>query len=172
MPAEAAPGAATGPVSIRIATVEDLAFLMAAERTPAYGDLVGKWSEATHRDRLTSPDYRYLIGMRGAAPAGFAILRDPNGNVGLQRIVSARAGAGFGQIFLAGVIDHVFGETTCHRLVLEVFVENARARHVYSKLGFVEEGVARENIARRDGTRGSQVIQSILRPEWKRRAGL
>ncbi|MBX7111192.1 MAG: GNAT family N-acetyltransferase [Dehalococcoidia bacterium] len=38
-----------------------------------------------------------------------------------------------------------FEEMNLHRVELEVFAENARARHVYERLGFVVEG------ARRDG---------------------
>lgn len=37
-----------------------------------------------------------------------------------------------------------FEEMNLHRIELEVFEENARARHVYERLGFVVEGVRRD----------------------------
>ncbi|MFX6010997.1 GNAT family protein, partial [Acinetobacter baumannii] len=57
-------------------------------------------------------------------------------------------------------------ETSCHRLVLEVFTDNSRARHVYRSLGFVEEGLLRQAVKRADGARSDQVLRSLLRPAW------
>jgi RimJ/RimL family protein N-acetyltransferase len=144
---------------------------MATERLPAYERLIGRWSEARHRAALASGDFAYLIGLdsEGRA-AGFAILRDlrdPSDNIGLQRIVAVDAAKGFGRPFLAAVIDWVFAETACHRLCLEVFTDNARARHVYRTLGFVEEGLLREIVKRRDGMRADQMLMSVLRNEWR-----
>ena len=157
-------------VSIRRATPADLAFIMASERQPAFAGMVGKWPAERHEAAMASADFAYLVGSAdGGPPAGFAILRDLNNrsdNIGLQRIVSAAAGQGFGRPFLAAVIDWVFTETACHRFLLEVFTDNARARHVYRSLGFVEEGLLREAVKRADGSRVDQVLMSILRPEW------
>jgi diamine N-acetyltransferase len=131
----------------------------------------GRWSDERHRAALASDDFAYLIGVDAlGAPGGFAILRslnDPSDNVCLQRIVAAEAGRGFGRPFLAAVIDWVYRETACHRLYLDVFTDNLRARHVYKSLGFVEEGVLREVVKRLDGTRVDQVLMSLLRPEWR-----
>lgn len=144
---------------------------MAAERLPAYEGLIGRWSEERHRASLASPDFAYLIGLdAGGEAGGFAILRDlrdPNDNIGLQRIVAVEAGSGFGRPFLAAVVDWVYAESRCHRLCLEVFTDNARARHVYQSLGFVEEGRLREIVRRRDGSRADQFLMSILRSEWR-----
>jgi diamine N-acetyltransferase len=161
---------AAAKVALRRATPADLDFIMAAERTPGFELMVGRWPAERHLAAMASPDFAYLVGA-GAADslAGFAILRDlanPSGNIKLQRIVSAKAGHGFGRPFLTGVIDWVFGQTACHRLCLEVFPDNQRARHVYRSLGFVEEGVLRESVLRLDGARSDQILMSVLRPEW------
>lgn len=158
-------------VSVRRATPDDLAFIMAAERQPAFERQVGRWPAERHLAAMASPDFAYLIGARqGQEPAGFAILRDlnnPSDNIGLQRIVSAAAGQGFGRPFLSAVIDWVFAQTRCHRFLLEVFTDNPRARHVYRSLGFVEEGLLREAVKRADGTRSDQMLMSLLRREWR-----
>lgn len=162
-------------VSIRRAVPADLAFIMASERQPAFVRMVGQWPAERHEAAMASADFAYLIGCReGAAPAGFAILRDLNNrsdNIGLQRIVAAEAGRGFGRPFLTAVVDWVFAETACHRFLLEVFTDNTRARHVYRSLGFTEEGLLREAVKRPDGSRVDQVLMSLLRPEWRRAAG-
>ena len=168
------PSGAGKAVSVRRATDADIAFIMASERLPAYERMVGRWSEERHRASLASPDFAYLIGLDGEGrAAGFAILRDlqnPADNIGLQRIVAAEAASGFGRPFLAAVCDWVFAETACNRLCLEVFTDNARARHVYRSLGFVEEGLLREVAKRRDGTRADQILMSVLRREWADRS--
>ncbi|QCI68731.1 GNAT family N-acetyltransferase [Phreatobacter stygius] len=158
-------------VSLRRAAPDDLDFIMAAERQPAFERQVGRWSAERHQAAMASADFAYLIGMGpGGLPAGFAILRDLNNasdNIGLQRIVSAAAGQGFGKPFLTAVIDWVFAETRCHRFLLEVFTDNPRARHVYRSLGFVEEGLLREAVKRADGARADQMLMSLLRREWR-----
>lgn len=156
-------------VALRRAAPGDLAFIMATERLPEHEGLIGRWSAERHTAAMASDDFAYLVGLGDGAPVGFAILRelsDPHGNVGLQRVVMVEPGRGLGRVFLARLLDWVFRETACHRLCLEVFTANTRARHVYASLGFVEEGILREVVRRADGTRADQALMSILRPQW------
>jgi RimJ/RimL family protein N-acetyltransferase len=154
-------------------TPDDIAFVMSAERRPGYEPLVGRWTDAQHREALSAPDCVYLLGARdGEDRQGFAILREldhPHGNIYLKRIAVLEAGRGFGQGFLHAVMAWVFAQPQAHRFWLEVVGENARARHVYAKLGFVEEGREREAYMRPDGSRDSYLMFSILRPEWDAR---
>ena len=155
---------------VRRAGEGDLGFMMATERIEAYALQVGRWSEPRHRASLADPSFAYLIGEKDGGPIGFAILRtlnDPNDNVGLQRIAVASPGQGLGGELLTRVTDWVFTETACHRFLLEVFTDNIRARRVYARRGFVEEGVLRQVVKRLDGTRADQVLMSLLRPEWQ-----
>lgn len=152
--------------------MDDLGFIMETERIPEHEGLIGRWSAERHRASMASGDFAYLIALEEERPAGFAILRDlgdPHGNVGLQRIAMVETGKGLGQAFLSAVLDWTFAQTPCHRLCLEVFTDNARARHVYRRLGFVEEGVLRQVVRRPDGRRVDQYLMSILRPEWQGR---
>jgi diamine N-acetyltransferase len=161
-------------ITLTRATTSDIAFVMAAERRPGYESFVGRWTEEEHREALAATGCVYLLGARGVeAPQGFAILRDlndPHGNVYLKRIAVMESDRGFGQAFLAAVMDWVFALPVAHRFWLNVLEENMRARHVYAKLGFVEEGDKRESFLRLDGTRGSEWTMSILRPEHDARA--
>ena len=78
---------------------------------------------------------------------------------------------GFGSKFLSLVVDWAFSETAGYRLWLEVLVNNARARHVYSSHGFAEEGLLREAFKLPDDSRIDLVLMSLTRPEWIGRRG-
>src|SRR4051794_12537750 len=64
----------------------------------------------------------------------------------LACIVAARSdmGRGHGSDAIRLLVDHAFGPLGLHKLWLMVFRHNARGRRIYGKLGFVEEGVLRE----------------------------
>ncbi len=163
---------ASAGIALRRAVSDDLGFIMETERIPAHEGLIGRWSAERHAASMASGDFAYLIALEQGRSAGFAILRDlsdPHGNIGLQRIAMVEPGRGRGRAFLAAILDWIFTETPCHRLCLDVFTDNARARKVYRSLGFVEEGVLRQVVRRPDGRRVDQFLMSILRPEWRRR---
>jgi diamine N-acetyltransferase len=152
-------------------TQNDVPFVMATERLPGNKGLVGSWTEAEHAAALADAGTAYLIGHSGDEARGFAILRDlndRNGNVLLKRIIATSPGAGFGAGFVGAITDWVFSHGRSHRLWLTVIQHNERARYVYRKAGFVEEGMMRESILRPDGRRHNQFVMSILKPEWRR----
>jgi RimJ/RimL family protein N-acetyltransferase len=159
------------PARLRQATEADIPAVMAIERSPGYDLLVGRWPEKRHRAEMAVPSNAYLLGLDGdGEPSGFAILRDldnPHGNVLLQRIAVSRPGQGFGAAFLAALIRWVFARPESHRLWLDVFETNERARRAYRSAGFREDGVLREAYVRLDGRRMNQVLMSLLRPEWE-----
>ena len=53
-----------------------------------------------------------------------------------------------------------------HRLELDVFSFNPRARRVYEKLGFQVEGVRRQAIPDGDGW-GDDILMAMLEEEWR-----
>jgi RimJ/RimL family protein N-acetyltransferase len=68
------------------------------------------------------------------------------------------------------VVGHGFERLGLHRISLEVYHLNPRARRVYEKVGFVAEGVLRD--ALRDGDRWvDATVMSILAPEWAAHRG-
>ncbi len=159
-------------VAIRRATDADIGFIMATERTPGYEDFVGRWEHAAHAAAMADADNAYLIGLDGAAPRGFAIvmhLADANQNLYLKRIAVNDPGRSFGGRFLDRVLDWAFRETSAHRFWLNHIDGNARARGVYERAGFIDEGAARESVLRPGGARLDMRRMSILRPEWEAR---
>lgn len=85
----------------------------------ATGDMVGEvvlneWDEGNR-----SASYRTLIGAAGR-------------------------GRGLGTEATRLVVEHGLGTMGLHRISLQVYDFNPRARHVYEKVGFVHEGTGRE----------------------------
>ena len=162
-------------IRLRPAGPEDIAFIMATERMPGFEKLVGRWSEDAHRTALAAAGHAYLLGIDAAGErAGFAIVRDlddAHGNVCLKRIAVTAPGRGIGGAFAGALVRWAFTQSAAHRLWLDVMAHNARARHVYSSHGFVEEGVMRGAYLGADGGRVDLVLMSLLRPDWRQEAG-
>ncbi|MGR6317760.1 GNAT family protein [Micromonospora soli] len=68
------------------------------------------------------------------------------------------------------IVGYGFGQLGLHRISLEVFAFNPRARRVYEKIGFVVEGTLRQVLRDGDGW-GDATVMSILAPEWARHRG-
>lgn len=67
-------------------------------------------------------------------------------------------------------VGYGFEQLGLHRIELEVFAFNPRARRVYEKVGFVAEGVLRD--VKRDGDGWvDATVMSILSHEWARHRG-
>jgi RimJ/RimL family protein N-acetyltransferase len=77
-------------------------------------------------------------------------------------------GQGYGMDAMRLILRFGFTELNLYRISLTVFDYNVRALQVYTKLGFAEEGRAREFLLR-DGRRWDMVFMGLLRPEWQAR---
>jgi RimJ/RimL family protein N-acetyltransferase len=158
-------------MDLRPAIIEDLLFLLELEAKFCSLGFVGGDSADTHQRQMSDPDCRYWIVEQDGKDAGYVILRgvtSPNRNLELKRVVVSDPGKGLGRRVLHAVIQKAFREFAAHRLWLDVFDDNARARHLYQSLGFVEEGVLRECIRWPDRFR-SLVVMSMLEQEYRAR---
>jgi RimJ/RimL family protein N-acetyltransferase len=102
--------------------------------------VLNEWSQANR-----SCSFRVLLGPRG---------RD----------------GGLGTEATRMIVGHGFEKLGLHRISLEVYAFNPRARHVYEKVGFVAEGVLRDALWS-DGQWVDATVMSILAPEWHRHHG-
>ncbi|MEZ4401343.1 MAG: GNAT family protein [Kofleriaceae bacterium] len=85
----------------------------------------------------------------------------------LACIIAARAdmGRGFGSAAIRAALDHGFGELGLHKIWLMIFRTNVRSQRTYARLGFVEEGVLREEYFH-DGSWHDMLRMSMLAREW------
>jgi len=109
-------------------------FCVRLEQRPDFRALINSWTPEVHYQALHDPDVRYLIvAAADNAPNGFVILRgmtSDSGSIELKRIAVAEPGRGTGRRALEAVIAKVFGELAAHRLWLDVFDYNDRARRL------------------------------------------
>ena len=72
---------------------------------------------------------------------------------------------GYGTEVLNWGVEYCFKTLGMHRIELDVEESNARAIHVYEKLGFVREGTRRKSIWR--GGQWLDVVEmGLLEEEW------
>lgn len=96
---------------------------------------------------------------------------DPrNRSLRLARVLvdPARRGRGVGEAMVRAALGVAFGEMGMHRVELGVFDFNAGAIACYERAGFRRDGVRRESLSTPGGY-WSEVIMSILAPEWDAR---
>ncbi|MGW7530186.1 GNAT family N-acetyltransferase [Streptomyces sp. NPDC054783] len=135
-------------------------------------------------DELTLERVRSWYGSRGTAPdrldlavtdtgtgelLGEVVLYeyDPAaGSCTFRTLIGPRGrGRGLGTGATRLIVGYGFEQLGLHRVQLEVYGHNARARRVYEKAGFVVEGVRRE-VQRRDGEWADEVNMSMRDREW------
>ena len=157
-------------MEFRRANPGDVPHIYALETIPEFRSLVGSWPEDRHLRMLADPDAAYVVAEdKGGQLTGFALLlglRSEHRSVELKRLVVGVPNQGNGRKLLAAIIDMVFQEHCAHRLWLDVFVTNDRARHVYESFGFRTDGLLREAIYR-DGVYHSLFLMSLLESEYR-----
>lgn len=157
---------------LRPAVTEDIPALIALERTLFARTYIGQWSEERHRITLAGGDARYLVSENETGQLqSYVILRglgEDNRAIELKRIVVNPPERGLGRKILTEIVRMVFEDLHAHRFFLDVFEDNARARHLYESLGFVYEGTMRD-AAHRDGAWCNLRLMSMLESEYQAR---
>jgi diamine N-acetyltransferase len=159
-------------MKFRDATAADIPQICALERLPEFHTMVGSWPVEQHAKTLRDPAAVYIVAEDHPGQiSAFAILQglgSEHRSVELKRLVVGVPNQGTGRKLLTEVANRAFGEHHAHRLFLDVFVTNDRARHVYESFGFQKEGVMRDAI-HRDGAYHSLVLMSLLESEFQRK---
>ncbi len=75
-------------------------------------------------------------------------------------------GRGLGTEATRLILDYAFGQVGLHRIELQVYDFNPRARHVYEKAGFVHEGIMRDAL-RWDGEWVDCHLMAMLASDWE-----
>jgi diamine N-acetyltransferase len=154
---------------IRTALPEEISQIVAIEQIPEYREYIGAWSAEEHLRAIADPNNEYFVVHReDAIVEGFAILQgiqSEHRSVHLKRIAVRTPKRGFGRALLEYAISRAFLHHHAHRLWLDVFETNARARRLYEVYGFRYDGVLREAILR-DGKYHTLALMSLLDREY------
>ena len=162
---------ASDQVAVRPTTVEDVDFVLEAERHPQNAPFIREWSREQHCSAIGDDSIAHWILEAGpnGRRVGYVILLgigNPDGSVEFKRIAITEKGKQFGRNAVRIIKKIAFEQLGAHRVWLEVVERNARAKHVYETEGFVCEGVHRE-AARIMGGYESLVVMSMLASEYK-----
>ncbi|MEL6677310.1 MAG: GNAT family protein [Pseudomonadota bacterium] len=157
---------------LRPAGPPDFAFIRALQARPELVPLIAADEEEALHANLDAPDIAMFIWQEDGAPAGFVFLAgltSKSRNREIRRIAVADPGQGTGTRCLRAIQGYAFETLDTNRLWLDVAADNAQARHVYTRMGFREEGYFRRAWLRRTGDFADLVIMAMLREEWAAR---
>lgn len=147
---------------------EDVDWVLGVEGHPDQRPWVTQWSRERHERFMGEAMCEHRVVEQANGRCGYLLLRGaghPDGSIELVRLVVTRKGAGIGRRVLRATLHHAFDACGAHRLWLDVFEHNERARGLYSSEGFVEEGMLRECVLR-DGAYRSLIVMSVLEHEF------
>jgi len=147
----------------------DLDTVLALENNSENSQFIFGNSKEEHLNLLKNADIDHLmLKSENNDTLGFVILaglKNKNRSIEFRRIVIKDKGKGFGRLAIKELKQHCFEKLKCHRLWLDVFETNERARYLYQSEGFVEEGKLRDCILS-DNEYKSLVVMSILESEY------
>jgi len=156
-------------ILLRPTEVDDLSYVVAAEQHDENNAFITLWTYDQHRSALFGTDLAHLIVEDESGKlVGFIILaglESPHQNIEFRRIVITEKDKGYGQEAIQQVQRFTFTRLNAHRLWLDVKESNRRARYIYEKLGFREEGILRECLKNGEQFE-SLVVMSILSHEY------
>jgi diamine N-acetyltransferase len=157
---------------IRAALPGEIPEIVGIEQIPEYRSYIGAWSAEEHLRAMADPDNEYFVACsEGGAVDGFAILQgieSEHHSVHLKRIAVRTPNRGCGKVLLEYAMSRAFLHHRAHRLWLDVFETNMRARSIYESYGFRHDGVLREAILR-DGEYHTLALMSLLDREYTAR---
>lgn len=156
-------------ILLRPTEPDDLAYVVASEQSDENNRFVMQWTYDQHRGALYGTNLAHLIVADETDQAvGFIILaglESPHQSIEFMRLVITDKGKGYGTEAVQQVQRFAFTRLNAHRLWLEVKDHNHRARHIYQKHGFREEGTLRDCLKQGDHFE-SLVVMSMLSHEY------
>lgn len=151
---------------------EDIETIIAIENHPDNRDFIWQGTYEDHLKEILDPDHLLLkfVEMTGENIIGYALIHlNLSSNIfELRRIAITEKGQGYGREAMEAIISYAFDKTRTNRLWLDVYPDNTVGIKLYESLGFVREGVLRQNYKSARGYL-DQIIYSILREEYEAR---
>jgi len=171
-------------VTLRPVEVEDVPTLRVLMADPAVGRLTGSVHSSGGEPQLWTPEeLKTIYGswITAADRIVWVILDNDNGQIvgeavlnrldpdnrscGFRLWISGATNRGLGTEAVRLSMGHAFA-IGLHRVELDVYAFNTRARHIYEKVGFVLEGTKRQALLFDDDWVDCHVM-GLLASEWR-----
>ncbi len=158
-------------IRLRETVPKDVDWVLSVERDPENRDYVYNWTKARHLKCIASPDEKHFMieSIDNDSKIGYIILSGLTSEhdvISFDRITIAGKGKGYGRQAIRLIKKLCFEQYGCHRLWLDVFDFNPRARALYESEGFVMEGTLRE-CKKINGEYMTMHVLSMLAHEYK-----
>lgn len=134
-----------------------------------------------HDSRIFTLEQSYLWYLNSGLD--YWILMDDNNRIGYFRLTNYShlnnnimvgldispeyRGQGYAKKGYKLMLDYLFYNRSLHKVSLEVLSNNDIAKNLYKKIGFIEEGIKREEVCK-NGIWVDSIIMSILETEYKK----
>ena len=146
--------------------------MLRMEETAARQGFVLPWTHEQHAQasKDSAWAHRMIVAPAHSIPVGYLILAgltNPHRSIEFTRLVVEEKRKGYGRAAIRLVKAFAFDRVGAHRLWLDVFEGNRRARSLYESEGFVAEGTLRECVLR-DGRFDSLAVLSLLETAYRR----
>ena len=158
-------------IKFRKITVTDLPFINAVRNSYAeeylHDSRTFLLEETTNWFYKYNPDF-WVISLDDATVGYFRLsnhsIENKNIYIGAD-IAKEYTGKGIAKEAYSKFIPYLFKEYELHKISLEVLSTNDRAINLYTKLGFIKEGIKREEVLK-NGKWVDSIIMSILKSQY------
>lgn len=148
----------------------DIETIIEIENHPDNREFIWQGTYEDHLSEIFDPDHLLLKFVERTSEniIGYALIHlNLSSNIfELRRIAITEKGQGYGRETMEAIISYAFDKTRTNRLWLDVYPDNTVGIKLYESLGFVREGVLRQNYKSARGYL-DQIIYSILREEYE-----
>jgi len=157
----------TTKVFLRNSDKDDLKTIIEMERGAAELGYVASWSVKEHIGAQQDPLCDHLIiELESKEIVGYLIAYTrPYDNYELMRIVVSKPGLSYGTSAIKSLMEEAFKKET-NRFWLDVRIHNTGAISLYTKMGFVSEGLLRQAF-KLNGQYYSVQIMSVLKEDYE-----
>lgn len=115
-----------------------------------------------YRASLVDPASAWFVALDAGRVVGALSVRHSAGVAALgMAIIDSHRGQGIGRVLLDCAVGWA-REQDCHKVNLEVWPHNERARRLYRAAGFAEEGIRRREHRRRNGELWDSVAMGLV----------
>lgn len=152
--------------SSRAAVPEDVDFVLSLFARPHVAEQMHGPTRDGFIRALEREDFDVLIIERGGNAFGNLVLEhDATWLMTIRALAVWEEGCGAGRYAIAYAKHYAFDALKVHRIFLEVIETNERARRLYERAGFRQEGVYRDGFRHDDGRFANLVPYGMLESE-------